>query len=484
MQYLRSWIHPARLALGVGLSLWGWSLTAQATDWAQFRGPGGGGRATTADPLPAEIGPDRNVLWKTPLPPGHSSPVVVGSRIFLTCVSDDRLLTVALDRATGEILWQADAPHEQLEAIHRVGSLAQSSCAADGERVVSFFGSSGLLCYDHQGQLLWQRRMGPFKNDFGAATSPILEDDWVILCQDHDTDSFLTAIDKRSGETIWQTDRSEFPRNYCSPVIWGQGDQKQIVIAATLRVVGYDFQTGEERWTVRGLSRAVCMTPVVGDDGTLYAAGWSAGGEADDRIRLGPFEDVAPSDANGDEILQEAELEDGPVKTRFTQVDRDKSGGITRQEYDYFRGLFEKSRNVVLAIRPGGQGEATDTHVKWEYGKLVPFCASPLFFEDHVYTVKDGGIFNCLDASAGKPQKQGRLPGTGSYFASPVAGDGKVYLIDDKGELSVVRAGSQWEVISTASFGEDAYATPALVDGRIYLRTAGHLYCFGAPPGT
>jgi outer membrane protein assembly factor BamB len=447
--------------------------------WPQFRGPNCSGRAVGKAELPATIAPDRNVVWKQALPPGHSSPVVFGDRIYLTAVRQSKLVTMGLDRASGKTLWEAEASYGKLEKIHQIGSHAQCSPATDGARVVSFFGSSGLYCYDSDGRLLWKRPMGPFRNDFGAGNSPILSGDRVILCQDHDTDSFLMAIDKRTGETVWRTDRSEFPRNYCTPVIWESAGRRQIVLAATLRVVGYDFETGKELWTVRGISRTVCATPVVGDDGSLYAAGWSAGGDPTDRIRVEPFDTaVPPLDSNHNGTLEVGELPDGPIKQRFSQVDRDKTGSITRGEYEYFRGLFDKSRNVVLAIRPGGTGDVTSSHVAWEATRSVPFCASPLYEDGYVFTVKDGGILSTLDAKSGEPIKQDRIA-TGSYYASPVSGDGKVYLVNERGKLTVVSAIGDWEVLGTADFGEDTYATPAIVHGRIYLRTAGHLYCFG-----
>jgi outer membrane protein assembly factor BamB len=441
----------------------------------------GRARTDSDQPLPAAIGPERGVLWSTTLPPGHSSPVIWGERIFVTAVRDEQLWTIGLDRGTGAVLWQVEAPHQSLEKIHNIGSHAQPSPATDGERVVSFFGSSGLWCYDTAGNELWHKSMGPFNNEFGAGTSPILVDDWVILVQDHDTDSFLMALDKRTGDLVWKVDRSEFPRNYCSPVLWEAGGRRQIVVAATLRVVGYDLETGSEAWTVRGLSRSVCATPAVGDNGTLFVAGWSAGADAADRIVLAPYDEVAPAwDADANGTIELAEVPEGPVKPRFGQVDRDKTGSITRDEYEYYRMLFDRCRNVVLAVKPGPEGEATETHVAWEYGKLVPFCASPLYYRGYVWTVKDGGIVSCLDAATGAPGKQGRLDATGSYFASPVAGDGKVYLASEQGQVTVLSAEAEWEPLHVADFGENIYATPALVDGRIYLRTVGHLYCFAA----
>lgn len=471
-----------RIVLFAFLSLF--PLSSQAGDWLQFRGKQSSGRAETADKLPAEIGPEKNVVWKTPLPPGHSSPAIVGDRIYLTGVREGKLVTIGLDRRTGAVLWETVAPHEQLEPIHRIGSHAQSSPATDGERVVSFFGSCGLFCYDAAGKLLWKQPMGPFKNDFGAGSSPVIEGDWVILCQDHDQGSFLMALDKRTGEPIWRVDRSEFSRNYCTPVIWEVGGKKQIIVAATLRVVGYDFETGKELWTVRGISRVVCMTPVIGDDGNLYVAGWSAGGGGDEgeRISVEPFDVVLKAnDKNKNGTLEEEELPKGDVKQRFTQCDRDKNGSVTKAEYEEFRGLFDKSRNVVLAIKPGAKGDATDTHVLWEATRFVPFCSSPVYYQGRIFTIKDGGILNCLSAKTGESLKKGRVQATGDYYSSPVAGDGKVYLLNQEGQLNVLSAADDWQIVATAEFKEDAYATPALLDGKIYLRTAGHLYCFGLP---
>ena len=469
-----------RLATLVILAVF--SGTTPAANWPQFRGVHGRGVAQRGGSLPLEIGPEAKTLrWKVPLPPGHSSPVLHGKRIFVTAVRDKQtLLTIAISKRDGKVLWEREAPYVKLEKIHRIGSHAQPTPATDGKRVVVLFGSSGLYCYDRDGQLLWKRAMGPFNNGFGAGTSPIIVDDRVILVQDHDTDSFLAAYDKKTGDTIWKTDRSEFPRNYCSPVIWTVGGRRQIVIAATLRVVGYDFETGEERWTVRGISRAVCNTPVVGADGKLYVAGWANGGDIDKRISVEPFAKVAAArDKNKNGSLERDELEkDGEIERRFPQVDRDKTGSITREEYEYYRGVFDKARNVVMAIRPGASGDATGTHVAWEFRRHIPFCASPLYFNGTVFTCKDGGILTSLDAATGEPGKTGRLPGTGSYYSSPVAGDGKVYLINQQGRLSVISGTAGWKALHTADFEEEVYATPALVDGRVYVRTVGHLYCF------
>ena len=472
-------IVPILFGLSIGCAIL--NSTASAGDWPQFRGPNGGGRAVASPKLPTEIGPDSHVVWKTPLPPGHSSPVIFGNRIYLNAVRDERLLVMALDRSNGQIEWEASIPHERLEEIHRIGSHAQCTPAVDGKRVVSFFGSSGLFCHDTEGNLLWSHRMGPFKNNFGAGSSPLIVGNKVILCQDHDADSFLMAVDKQDGKVLWRIDRSEFPRNYSTPVIWTVNGKSQIVVAATLRVVGYDLENGAELWTARGIARFVSATPVIDDDNALYVAGWAAGGdEGGIRFEVPPFDDVvADYDKNKNGTFEEDELpQGGPIQMRFTQVDRDKDGTLTRAEYEFFRNLFLDGKNVVIAVKPGGTGDVTNTHVLWTYAKHVPFCASPVVVENRLFSIKDGGIVSCLAAHTGKPFKQGRLEATGEYYSSPVVGDGKLYFLNEIGQLTVISSTADWKVLHTADFGENAYATPAVVDGRIYLRTVGHLYCF------
>lgn len=464
----------------------GWSIPLNAADWPQFRGPASG-RAVPEMALPTQIEPERLVVWKTALPPGHSSPVVFGDKIFLTAVADkERLVTLCLDRASGKVLWEVEAPRNKLEQIHGIGSYAQPTAAADSERVVVMFGSAGLFCYDHAGKELWRQLMGPFSDDFGAASSPVIDDDRVLVAQDHDLDSFVAAYDKRTGKEIWRKERTEFLRGYATPVVWTVDGKKQVVVAGSLRVAGYDFETGTELWTVRGISRVVVITPTIGSDNTLFVAGWSAGGDAGDRIRMEPFADfMAQFDENNNGTLEKEEVgNSSALKTRFAQCDRDKNGHINRQEYETFSMLFDQSQNNVVAIKPGAQGDASDTHVMWRYEKFTPFCASPLLYDGRIFLIKDGGIFTCLDAASGKAAKSGRVAGTANYYASPVGGDGKVYLLSQRGTLSVVSASAQWKVLHTVEFGEECFATPALLDGKIYLRTSGHLYCFGgdAPP--
>jgi outer membrane protein assembly factor BamB len=455
-----------------------------AEDWPQFHGPHGSGVSQSKARLPKEIGPDKEVKWKTSLPPGHSSPVLSGDHLFLTAVDNDRLLTIGINRTNGHILWQQPAPYDKPEKIHNTGSLAQSTPATDGEIVVSFFGSSGLHAYTCDGKPLWSHRMGPFKNDFGAGSSPIIEGNFVILVQDHDVDAFIAVYDKKTGTEVWRTDRSEFMRSYASPVIWTVNGKKEIVVASTLRIVGYDLTTGTEKWTVKGVSRLVNMTPVIGPDNTLYAACWSPGSEGDDRIPPLDIDELFANDTDKNGTIEQAEFPEHPLKRRFSQVDRNKDGHITRQEYQSVALVHAEGRNVVVAIAPGGLGDITKTHVRWEFTKQIPYCPSPLYYRGFLFMVKDGGILTVLDAESGKSLKQVRLQATGNYYASPVAGDGKVYLLSQNGELTVLSADEGWEELYTVKFDADGHATPAIADGRLYVRVGDQLYCFGLPDQT
>jgi len=288
-------------------------------------------------------------------------------------------------------------------------------------------------------------------------------------------------IDKRSGEIVWRIDRSEFPRNFSTPLIWENNGNKEIVMAATLRIVGYDFETGKENWSVGGVSRIINMSPIAGEDGNLYVACWAPGGDENARIQVPPFGEFSKeSDKNSNQTIEVEEVEDPAVKQRFSQIDRDKSGSITETEWEGMRRVFDNARNQIVGIKPGGVGDITKTHVLWSFNRQLPYCPTPLYHDGRIYMVKDGGIFTALDSKTGLAIKSGRVFGTGSYYASPVYGDGKIFVVSSVGELSILRPDEAWTEVSQAEFKEDVYSTPALVDGKIYLRTSSQLYCFGS----
>lgn len=262
-------------------------------------------------------------------------------------------------------------------------------------------------------------------------------------------------------------------------MIWDVDGKKQIVVSATLRIVGYDVETGREVWTVHGVSRIVNMSPIIGPDNILYAACFSPGNDGESRVAPLPVDELFAADTDGNGTIEEKEFPDHPFKGRFTQLDRNKDGHLAKDEYLSVARTHSEGKNVFLAVTPGGIGDITKTHVRWEQSKQLPYCPSPLYYEGHLYMIKDGGILSVLDAASGKVLKHARLKATGSYFASPIAGDGKIYLLSQKGDLTVVAAKSGWDELHTVSLEGDGHATPAIADGRLFVRVGDALYCFG-----
>lgn len=437
----------------------------------------GGLAADDDQALPDTLDP-AGALWRQPLPDGQSTPTIVGDRLFLTAFEGNELVTLCLDRASGSELWRNAVGVDEFEKFHNEGSPAAATVASDGRRVFSFFGSYGLLCYGLDGKPLWQKKMGPFRDEFGSASSPVLADGKVILAEDHDLDSFVIAVNQDDGETAWQTPREGFTRSYSTPVVWKTGGRAQLVVAGSLQLVAYDLETGRPLWSRDGFARIVNPTPVV-SDGMLYVATWSPGGDSDARIAMESWETaLAQWDANKDGILQNAELPAGEVRSRFFRIDLDSNQALDEAEWNKYAKIFELAQNTFVALRADPDGGPPE--LAWEFKRGVPYVASPLVYRGRVVLVKDGGIVTLLDAKSGKLVKQMRARGTGRFYSSPVAGDGKIYITSNGGVVTVCDAESM-DVISSHDFGERISATPVLADGRIYLRTEKALYCFAAP---
>ena len=422
--------------------------------------------------------------WRRELPPGNSSPCVCGDSIYLTFFDKDRqqLGLVALDRVTGKERWRRLAPTDRIEPYHPVGSPASSTPACDGSRVFAFFGSYGLLCYDLDGNLVWSRKMGPFQDEFGASSSPVLVDGKVILNEDHDIDSFLIALDAETGKTAWKTARDGFTRSYSTPVVWPVAGGPRIVVAGSLQLAAYDPATGKKQWWINGLSRIVDTTPVI-VGGTLYAATWTPGGDPASRIAMGPYAKALELyDRNDDQKLAKTELPaGGAVFQRFFRIDLDQDGKLDNAEWKNHARVFERAQNVAMAVRPGGKGDVSKTHVRWTQRRGLPTVPSPVVYRGVMYMVKDGGILTSLDVETGEIRKRGRLRGPGNYYASLVAGDGKVFAVSERGVVTVLTAGAEWEILGSHDLKERVMATPVPRHGRIYLRTDTAVYCFAAP---
>jgi outer membrane protein assembly factor BamB len=457
---------------------------ASDTDWSRFRGPNGSGVSATKG-LPAEFGPDKNVVWKVDLPQGFSSPIIWENRIFLTGRRDESLVTIAVDRTTGKVLWEKAAPRTRKEALDKRNHPAAPSVATDGQFVTAFFGDFGLVTYDINGKELWKQPLGPFNNIYGMGASPVIVGDKVILSCDQSTNSFIAAWDKKTGKEVWRTPRKEAKSGHSTPIVWTpKGGRPQILLPGSFLLTAYDPANGKKLWWVGGLSFEMKSTPVIKDD-TLYINGFgSPENNPGSHVTIMTTDEAfSKSDGNKDGKLAADEMPTQHARgmgLAFADLDGDKM--LSRDEWDYYKAAMD-SDNAILAIRLGGSGDMTAKSVRWKYHRGIPQLPSPLIYGNILYMVNDrGGLVTLLDPDKGELVLQGRLQGpTDNYYASPVAGDGKVYISSEQGRVYVVPPGPKLEPIAVNDMRDNIYATPALVDGRIYLRTLNTLYCFGIP---
>ncbi len=454
------------------------SHLAFASEWSRFRGPNGTG-VTDTESLPLHFGPEQNVVWKTALPPGHSSPILTDERIFLTAFENETLYTYCLERATGEILWRRDAPRVAIVHVDDRNNAASPSPVVDESSVYVFFPDFGLLAYDFDGNELWQYAVGRFDNIYGMGASPIVAGDNVVLVCDQSTHSYIVALDRASGEIAWKQDRPEAKSGHSTPVLYeGDDGELQIIVPGSFLLTSYDATTGHKRWWVSGLSFEMKSTPVLDGD-MVYINGYGAPENQPGReVEALEFDEALLGDNNGDERLARDEVE-GHVSSWFGFVDLDTDGALDRAEWDFYLAALA-SRNGILGIRVGGVGDMTKQNVVWTYGKRVPQLPSPLVYEDALYMVNEGGIVTLLEPDTGVLVAQGRLKGAvDSYYASPVAADEKIFMASELGKVAVLRPGSGLDVVAVNDLDDLIYATPAIADGRLYIRTRNTLYCFG-----
>src|SRR5262245_29277817 len=257
--------------------------------WPQFRGPGGSGVADGQKP-PVRFGPSKNVKWKVKIPSGLSSPIIAGDNIVITALDGGKRYTIAYRRTDGKEAWRAEAPAKKLEPHHKTeSSPATSTSATDGERIVSYFGSCGLFCYDLAGKELWRFELplAVMLGNFGSGVSPIIADGAVVLLRDISNDAKILAIDLATGKPKWEKKRLS-PVSYGTPVVWDTPGGKQVVASGHGKLIAYDLRTGEEKWSVAGMPSGCCNSPVAAD-GLLFFAGWAPG--QDKEFKMPSFDD-------------------------------------------------------------------------------------------------------------------------------------------------------------------------------------------------
>jgi outer membrane protein assembly factor BamB len=397
---------------------------AEAPDgWPRWRGPNDDGMARGDAPL--TWSDKDHVAWKVPVPGrGNSSPVVWGDRIFLTTAvptgssgpqSEQRFMVLAYDRKTGKQLWEKVArvatPHEGYQSQY--GSFASNSPVVDGTHVIAFFGSRGVYCYTHDGQLVWEKDFGVQMRmlmSFGEGVAPALDGNTLVLLFDHEGASFLVALDKNTGRELWRAPRPP-GTSWAGPLITSVGGRKQVIVSATKFVAGYDLESGKQIWQATGLGRNTIPTPVAADGRVIVMSGYQ--------------------------------------------------------------------QPNLLAIQLGREGDLTGTDaILWQNQRGNSYTPSPVLHEGKLYVLTDTGTLSCFDAKTGKPYyQQERLPKPYSFKSSPVGANGKLYLATEDGNVVVVRMGEKFEVLATNTLeGQIFIATPAILDGEIYLRGQNTLF--------
>jgi outer membrane protein assembly factor BamB len=474
-------------------------------NWNQFRGPNGQGVAQ-ADHIPVHFSPEANVLWKTVIPAGHSSPVIWNNRIFLTAsepANKKELITLAIDRQDGKILWRQVVQAETKVRFHPLNNPASSTPAAEDKHVYVYFGTYGLICYDHAGNEVWQRKIDTPKSKYGMATSPILYEDKVILVLDGDGGSSrLLAVHRDSGQTVWEQPRSLFKAGWSTPMIWRHGQTEELVVFGSKRLTSYDPSTGAEIWWAGGFPPETVGIPVAGE-GLLFASAAALGGRGDDKLDAAGIwkMTVEEFDQNHDNQIQRDEMTKGfafiqrpelpkdnpgyglPVKNMDTLLkifDHDKNRIISEAEWmQTMSGFAAHSQPYLVAIRPGATKDARKSHVAWEIRRGIPETPSLLYCRGKLYLLRDGGVLTCLEAATGKELFREQIGAAGQYIVSPIVAGEKIIAASVRGVVTVIQVDDKLHVLARNNFGEKIFATPAVAENKIYLRTTGHLYALG-----
>ena len=432
-------MRPSLLAL---ILLTAATITA-AEQWPQFRGPGAMGVADSPS-LPDTWSTTKNVRWKTAIA-GHgwSSPVVWGDRIFVTSVVptgaveepkrglyfggerpapnvEHRWMVYAVDRTTGKIAWEREARRGLPMSRHLKNTYASETPVTDGQRVYVSFGNVGIFAYTVTGEVAWSVPVEPrpTRNGWGTAASPVLHNGRLYIVNDNDQQSYLAALDARTGKTVWRVERKE-ASNWATPYVWEHAGRTEIITSATGNIRSYDLE-GKLLWQLGPMSSIAIPTPF-SKFGLLYVTSGYVG----DQTR--PVYAIKPG-ASGDISLP--------------------------------------------------KGETSNAPVAWSLPQGGPYNPSPIVYGDYYYTLFDRGFFTCHDAKTGKEiYTKVRLdPTTSGFSASPWAYNGKLFAVSEDGTTYVIQAGPEFKVIGRNVLDEFSMASPAIDRDSLFIRTAGSLY--------
>jgi len=490
----------------------------RAADWPQFRGPNCTGIATSQELLPVDFSATKNVRWSAELGDAVSSPTVADGRVFSTAMigkpGHEKFTVFAFDAATGRKLWQREFPAgpKPLPPIEKTNSYASATPAADADRVYIYFTRLGLAALDARtGADVWCYEVPEpfFIFDWGPGASPVLHQDMLLFCQDDDLSPALYALDKKTGLLLWKDDRSDMAVCYSHPVICDTPKGPEIVVAGTGKVLGYDPANGKRLWAAELLCRNIKTTPV-SHKGVVYVSVESTGIS---------YQWRAVADLNGDgkitkeeimlsrkdkgagippafwkkfergDVNKDGVLEGDEIDRAF--LDPSNQGGVLARDVQA-RGGKDKdwkkwddalqSEAFIQAVRAGGRGDVSKTHILWRLKNKAPDgIASPLVVDDRLYLIKGGGLSSCFTTAKGERLwYRQRLGNEASYLASPVFGDGKIYAAGNNGTVVVLEAKRELKVLARNDMGESIIGTPAIADGRLFIRTRSRLYCIAA----
>jgi outer membrane protein assembly factor BamB len=426
---------------------------------------------------------------------------------------EEKLVVTAFDAETGKQLWQRDIPAgpKALIPIHEVNSYASASPAADAERVYVYFARTGMTAFDAKtGKTAWHFEIPEpfFIFDWGPGMSPVLYKDTVFFCQDDDLFPALYAIDKKTGKQIWKDDRSDMAVSYSHPVICETEAGPELVVAGTGKVLGYDLATGKRKWGAELFCRNIKTTPI-SMNGVVYIAlesfgisyQWRAVADPEgtgkitkDGIRNSRKDKGANipdafwkkfdrGDTNKDGVLEGDEIDKA-------FLDPSNQGGILDSEVrrrggdpkDWRKWDAElQTESFIQAVRGGGKGDVSKTHTLWTVKTKAPdHLVSPLVVDGRMLLVKSGGLASCYGTAKGDNLWfQERLGLSGRVMASPVYGDGKIYVTGESGTILVLANEPKVKVLARNDLGDTCIGTPAIADGRLYFRTRKKLFCIG-----
>ncbi len=516
MQTLRHAAISRRLLTTVFLMGLTAGAAAYAEDWPQWRGPNSTGLSNSKKPLPVSFSPTEHVRWSVEVGESVSSPTIVAGRVFTTAIlgaedEERRFAVYCFDATDGHKIWERMMPvgEKPLAPIHEGTSYASATPTADAERVYAYFTRLGLMALDAKsGETVWTVPVPEpyYIFDWGPGISPVLHEDNLYFCQDDDLSPALYAIEKKTGTILWKDDRSDMAVCYSHPVICETPAGPELVVAGTGKLIGYDLANGKRKWAAELFCRNIKTTPI-SLDGIIYVSvesygisyQWRATADANgdgkitrDEIRASRKDKGAGipdafwkkfdrGDKNKDGVLEGDEID-------LAFLDPSNQGGLLAREVEA-RGKGEtdwkkfddelQKESSVQAIRGGGKGDVTKTHVLWKKITKAPdHLISPLVVDGRILFIKGEGIASCLDAATGEPIfSQKRIGNLGSCLGSPVTGDGKIYAASRTGHVAVLESGPTLNILSNNDMGEGIVATPGIADGRLYIRTRTKLYC-------